>query len=44
MPPAEFWWLVSAKMPEFDKTQPDDIAQIARMVKASKKKEQQENG
>lgn len=39
MPVAEFWWLVSAKNPDFDKPAQPDMSEVRRMVKAAKAKE-----
>ena len=43
MPCAEFWWLVSAKMPEFNKPK-SDMAEVLDMVKAAKAAEAELNG
>ena len=42
MPCAEFWWLVSAKMPDIEKQQPNNIAAIRDMVKKAKEADRDE--
>lgn len=43
MPVAEFWWLVAAKIPDFENPQQTGIADIRRKVKAEMAKDQRDN-